>query len=350
METKSSSAAPWLVDETKFPKDGSMHEKLQFIMHYAILASSFYDSQPWQFSISDTADEIDIYADRSRWLDVADPDKHELYISLGCALENLLIAIDYFGMGHKSVAYMPEPGNEEWAVRVKIATPRMSSVPREHRLLAAIDNRNAYVMGFRDQPLSSDEISEVVGFVSDFIYEDTTMSHRVELDTLDDKWQKNELVQSVSSSDVSLFSNSEFRRELSTLLSDGQYDNPVFSDELRSLDTDPEVGSKIGKKESAIIANAPYVGVLSSNFDDPTGAIKVGQAFERITLQAKLKGVGVYPVFQLLATPEMRTRVQDMLPDLKGVPQLVFAMGHVERQIEQAVMPRIPLEQVMRHS
>jgi len=43
---------------------------------------------------------------------VADSDQRELHISVGCALENLLIAAEHFGYGHQ-VAYFPEPANEE---------------------------------------------------------------------------------------------------------------------------------------------------------------------------------------------------------------------------------------------
>lgn len=350
MATRISGTTSFPVDETKFPKNGSLHEKLQFTLHYATMASSFYESQPWQFAINDQANEINIYADQSRWLKAADPEKRELYVSLGCALENLLIALDYFGLGHQTVAYLPEPENDEWAVRIKIATPRTTIAPRQRELFSAIGHPHSFVSRFKDSPLSQADLSYTVGFISDIIYIETNMSHRIELDTFENQQHKQKLVQFVSHSDVTLFSNAEFRHELSDLLPDGQFFNPIFSDELKSLDSDPQVGNKIAKKESSIIAKAPFIGILSCNFDDSTAAIKAGQTIERITLQAKLHDIGVYPIFQLLATPEMRMNVQSMFPNLKGFPQLVFAMGHIEQQIEAELAPRIPLEQVMRHS
>ena len=80
-----SSFEVWNINESDFPSDSSHpREKLAFLLNYAILAPSSHNSQPWKFNVSD--DEISLYADRSRWLSVADADKREVYISLGAAL------------------------------------------------------------------------------------------------------------------------------------------------------------------------------------------------------------------------------------------------------------------------
>jgi hypothetical protein len=46
----------------------------------------------------------------------------ELYISLGCALENLPVAAEHFGFRH-GISYFPEPGNEELAATVMLPPP-----------------------------------------------------------------------------------------------------------------------------------------------------------------------------------------------------------------------------------
>lgn len=347
MTTNISNTTPWQIDEKDYPKDGSLHERLQFILNYAILASSLYDSQPWQFAIDENKAEINIYADRSRWLQLEDPDKNELYMSLGCALENLLIAIDYFGMGHRSVAYLPEPTNKEWVVRIQLGVVSESVVPRPHWLFPAIDHNQSHVSAFKERPLSREDLSEILGFVDDHIYEETTMTHRIALDNFDEQ-RKQALLNMVSENDVALFSNASFRQELSGMLAEGKVNNPAFTEEFNTLETDPDVGNIIANKESTIVSKAPYIGVLSSNYDDPTAAVKIGQTFERIGLQATLRGVGVYPVFQLLGTQEMKVRMENMLPEIEGYPHLVFAMGYVERQVELNMTPRIPLDQLLR--
>src|ERR1051326_1298604 len=56
----------------------------------AILAANAVNSQPWLFKISSS--QIELYADTRRNTGVFDPYIRELHISLGCALENLMLA------------------------------------------------------------------------------------------------------------------------------------------------------------------------------------------------------------------------------------------------------------------
>ncbi len=72
---------------------------MQEIIRYATLAANGHNTQPWKFVIKQNA--IEIYPDYTRRLSVVDPDDRELWISLGCALENLLIAA-------RSAGYTPE--------------------------------------------------------------------------------------------------------------------------------------------------------------------------------------------------------------------------------------------------
>lgn len=85
----------WSVAEADFPRDGDSGDQARFLVRYAILAPSTHNTLPWSFRI--VGNGIDVFADRSRWLRVADPDQRELLLSVGCALENLVIAAEHFG-------------------------------------------------------------------------------------------------------------------------------------------------------------------------------------------------------------------------------------------------------------
>lgn len=72
-----------------------MKSVLETAIGYAIPAPSSHNSQPWKFRLENNS--VFIYPDYGRSLPVTDGDHHELFISLGCALENLVIAINHFG-------------------------------------------------------------------------------------------------------------------------------------------------------------------------------------------------------------------------------------------------------------
>lgn len=69
-------------------------ESLLKIIRYAAKAPSGHNTQPWRFKTGN--DRIYVLPDFSRALPVVDADDHALYISLGCALENLVIAANEF--------------------------------------------------------------------------------------------------------------------------------------------------------------------------------------------------------------------------------------------------------------
>jgi nitroreductase len=64
------------------------HEIGEFI-RYATLASSGHNTQPWKFRAD--GNRIDIVPDFARRTPIVDPDDHHLFVSLGCAAENLAL-------------------------------------------------------------------------------------------------------------------------------------------------------------------------------------------------------------------------------------------------------------------
>lgn len=70
--------------------------ELEKLISYGIKAPSGHNTQPWLFST--TGDEIHIHPDFTRTLPVVDDDNHALYISLGCATENIVIAASRAGL------------------------------------------------------------------------------------------------------------------------------------------------------------------------------------------------------------------------------------------------------------
>lgn len=71
------------------------YEASLFMIRQAAKAPSGHNTQPWRFRIG--VGQIEIHPDYTKSLPVVDPDNRELFVSLGCATENLCLAAEYLG-------------------------------------------------------------------------------------------------------------------------------------------------------------------------------------------------------------------------------------------------------------
>ncbi len=107
-----------------------------------ILASNPHNSQPWIFRISDL--RIDLFADRERQIGVIDPFLREMYIGLGCALENMVLAAQAEGFT-AIVELMPALSNQAHVAHIRLdpASPLLSdlyaTIPNRHTDRGAYD-------------------------------------------------------------------------------------------------------------------------------------------------------------------------------------------------------------------
>jgi hypothetical protein len=116
----------WRTDAT----DGALS-----LVRAAILAASPHNTQPWRFSVSPS--RIDLFADTSRNIGAIEPDRREMYIGLGCALENLLLAAKADGYGYR-LRLMPDSGDPTHVAQVDLTadepetTELYQAIPRRH--------------------------------------------------------------------------------------------------------------------------------------------------------------------------------------------------------------------------
>ena len=72
-----------------------MNNDFKEIIRCAVRAPSGHNTQPWRFKID--GDTINVTPDFGCALPVVDPDNREMYISLGCAMENMMVVAHHFG-------------------------------------------------------------------------------------------------------------------------------------------------------------------------------------------------------------------------------------------------------------
>src|SRR5438105_2069360 len=85
----------WSININDYNAQKTESEKLKFLLKFGVLAPSSHNTQPWSFSIEDNS--ILVYMEVGRRLPIADSNDRQLFLSIGCAIENIVIAADYFG-------------------------------------------------------------------------------------------------------------------------------------------------------------------------------------------------------------------------------------------------------------
>jgi hypothetical protein len=120
---------------------------LRELVRYATLAANSHNTQPWRFAIG--ADTIVIQPDLSRRTPAVDPDDHHLWVSLGCAAENLALAAAAFG----------RRAEVEFEPRMQLIRIFLESMPPVRSpLFGAIARRQCTRAEYDGRPLAATEL------------------------------------------------------------------------------------------------------------------------------------------------------------------------------------------------
>ncbi|MEO8966443.1 MAG: hypothetical protein ABI355_02530 [Solirubrobacteraceae bacterium] len=112
----------------------------------AILAANPHNTQAWIFRVS--PQRIDLFADRSRNIGAVDPFRREMYVGLGCAIENLILAAGPNGYQTK-LTLLPTPGQPVHAAAIELSRGPV----RRPELYAQIPNRHTDRTAYQLRPV-----------------------------------------------------------------------------------------------------------------------------------------------------------------------------------------------------
>ena len=286
-----------------------------FLLKYAISAPSCLNTQPWLFKIQ--GDKIKLIVDIRRWRKIGDTDQRELYISAGCALENLLIAAEHFGYSHQ-VFY----GEDEHAAIIELIPSGKSSPFRGPELFEAIPQRYTNRKIYENRVLAP-EILKLLQNVC--IEEELKLNLACDTET---KGKANDLLKQAYAIQLS---NVAFRKELGYWLGQGLFGNSWIKSKITDMiTTNKNVGKNRAKKFSELLMSASVFGIISSEKNDRMAQVKAGQILERVWLKAAALGISLHPVSQFLELPELKEEVKKLIPNTNIHPQLTFGLGYAE--------------------
>ena len=145
------------------------------LVRAAVLAANAHNAQPWQFRVSDN--RIDVFADTTRNLGTMDPLFRELDVSLGCAIENIVVAAPANGKA-ATVTLLPDLADQTHVARIDLHAVEASVSPLFTAIPARHTDRNGYD---ETRPVGAAELDRLSRLV------DTTNTELVWLSTTAEK-------------------------------------------------------------------------------------------------------------------------------------------------------------------
>ena len=312
---------PWKVSEGEFPKSGDAEEKLHFLLNYAVLAPSGHNTQPWLFKVR--ANEVELYADRTRGLPVVDPEDRALIISCGAARFYLRVALRHFGQADE-VESFPDSDDIDLLARVCLG-PEREAAEEDEVLFGTIKKRHSNRGPFEDRQVPGGLLSAL----QEAAWEEGTWLHLIE-----DEDAKHAIAELIAEGDRIQLADKRFRRELASWIHpnrtksrDGIPGNAFGFGDLLSLAGPFDTGKGQAAKDRELAEGSPVLATLSTEVDAPYEWLKTGQALARILLRARAEGVWASFLNQPIEVPELRPRLRDAIGQT-GLPQLLLRMGY----------------------
>jgi nitroreductase len=325
----------WQISPEDFPRHASPQEQLRFLARYAVVAPSSHNSEPWQFSIDTHG--VGVYADRRRWLAVADPDQRELYLSVGCALENLLVAAEHFGFRH-DVDWFPQGEEADCVAQVHLEPGGEASPWRPPELFSMLTVRHTSHQLHTSGSVPEADIARLRQCCNEegvVLY--VTSDHRF----------RQRVAELIAEGDRIQFADPAFRRELAGWIRRGVFGTPWLTSKLYAWTVRwINIGRTQARRDAELVGSSPLVAVLSAVQADPQYQARVGQVFERVALLAASMGLWTQPMSQLLEVLPVRDELVRLLPPSRMVPQHAFRMGY--GPAERCHTPRRPLDEMLR--
>jgi hypothetical protein len=293
---------------------------LQEFVRCATLAPNGHNTQPWMFDLS--PDRISIRPDFSRRTPVVDPDDHHIWVGLGCATENMVIAAAALGK-HADVKVHPHE------IRVTFDSGPSSPSP----LVEAIFQRQCTRADYDGQPLANDVLKDLERAADRSGVQLLLLTERARIEGVIEyvtqansaqmrdpafvselkRWIRFDDSQAVSTGD-GLSARSSGNPTLPSWLG-----GPLFSLFFR----EKSENDRYAKQLRSSAAVAVFVGAHS----EPANWFEVGRTYEHFALAATALGIRTAFVNQPIEVPTVRSPFAGWLGIGSQRPDLVVRLG-----------------------
>ena len=305
------------------------------LVRYATLAPSSHNTQCWKFHIEDHA--ISIFPDFSRRCPIVDPDDHHLFVSLGCATENLVQASLAKGLKGHALFDATNDG------RLQIDLEPIK--PFESTLFQAITARQSTRAEYDGKPISSQELK---------LLEQAGTGQNVQMIILTTHEAMESVLDYVVQGNTSQMNNPAFIKELKEWIrfnaseavrtGDGLYTatlgNPSIPTWLGNIFFDIFVTSTSeNDKYAKQVRSSAGIAIFVSKASNKENWVEVGRCYERFALQATALGIKNAFLNQPVEVSAVRPQFAASLGIGSRRPDLVVRFGRGDKSPQSLRRP-----------
>ncbi len=336
---------PFEVDERDFPVTGALEDQFRFLLRYAILAPSTYNTQPWRFAVSENG--IEVYADYTRRMPFVDPGNRELLLSIGAAVATVRVAAAHFGFS--CLVEYNHTGSSDRPLAIALLTP-VAAHPigdaSRARLFPAVARRRTNRRAFLLSRIPRSALEAFGGLDGG----------RVSSLTVSVDGRLNEAVADlVAEADTRQLADQAYRDDMSAWI---HADTAAVSDGIPAVATGskgvpPPIASwAVRAVESArqratqelnLCRQAPALAVIASE-DTVPHWLDAGELLQELLLTAEREGLACSYFNMPMHVPEIRARLRSVI-GVSSWPQLLLRIGYCLEETPRT--PRRPLEDAL---
>ena len=258
------------------------------MVRYAMLAPSSYNTVCWRFTLAASGQSITVQPDLARRCPAVNPDNHHVFVSLGCAKENLIQAALVDGLNGQA-----QFDGVTDAVYVRLEPIRAQTTA----LFKTIAIRQSTRGDFEGTPLSGEELAPLQRAGS---------SDKVPMLLLTERLVIEQVLDYVIQCNTAQYAEPAFVKEMKAWIRFNAADAIPMRDELYSVSSgDPNITTWIGEmafrmiltpkgdndKYARQVRSSAGIAALVGQAADKANWVEKGRCYERLALQATALGI-----------------------------------------------------------
>jgi hypothetical protein len=306
---------------------------LRRVVELACRAPSAHNTQPWRWRIiGDTT--VELYADRTRQLPVADPTGRNLIISCGAALHHAREAAGALGLA-PSVELSPAPSDLDLLARVEFS-PARAPADAAARLLI-LHERCTDRRRFTAWPVPDSRLAALAKAASEW------QARAIPMTDVTARFRTELLIERAMTLQAA---DPRFSGEQAAWADPGAVDDlPSSTAVAHSEGRSPAPptrflpGTGVPPRERVVEASDGLM-VISTPHDTPASWLQAGQLLSDAWLHATSAGLSIVPLSQVIEVAETRDALHHDVLGEAAHPQLLLRVGWQE--IARTTLPRTP--------